>query len=185
MGSGSYLKRSQEKYGLENFTKEILAVFDNPDSMFEMESILVNEEFVRRTNTYNLKEGGFGGWPPNAIASYTKRRKENLELNDMFIEQRRRCGKMAHIRRKSSKELDDIFRENCRLAFKGRTHTEEAKRAIGKANSIHQQGINNSQYGTMWITTGLDNKRIKKTDSIPDGWRKGRTLSLTGEKGGI
>lgn len=33
----------------------------------------------------------------------------------------------------------------------------------------------NSQYGTMWITNGRENKKIKKdVDNIPDGWYKGR-----------
>jgi hypothetical protein len=42
-------------------------------------------------------------------------------------------------------------------------------------NSIRQGGVNNSQYGTMWITDGTQNKKIKKTDIIPTGWNKGRT----------
>jgi hypothetical protein len=35
---------------------------------------------------------------------------------------------------------------------------------------------NCSQYGTMWITDGLNNRKIKKDDSIQEGWRKGRTI---------
>ena len=33
----------------------------------------------------------------------------------------------------------------------------------------HQQGKNNSQYGTMWITNGADNKKIKKELPISEG----------------
>ena len=38
----------------------------------------------------------------------------------------------------------------------------------------HQQGEKNSQAGTMWITNGKENKKIKKNTFIPCGWNKGR-----------
>ena len=55
MGSGKYLKLAQEKYGLENFKKEILFVFDTPELMYAKEKEIVNEEFLALENTYNLK----------------------------------------------------------------------------------------------------------------------------------
>ena len=58
MGSGQLLKRAQKKYGLSNFSKVLLAVYTNRDDMFDMESLLVNEQFVRSKNTYNIKLGG-------------------------------------------------------------------------------------------------------------------------------
>jgi len=61
MGSGQLLKRAQKKYGLSNFSKVLLAVYTNRDDMFDMESLLVNEQFVRSKNTYNIKLGGEGG----------------------------------------------------------------------------------------------------------------------------
>jgi uncharacterized cupin superfamily protein len=62
MGSGKYLKMSQNKYGLNNFKKEIISIFDNKKEMLDLERDLVNEEFVLRKDTYNLKIGGEGGW---------------------------------------------------------------------------------------------------------------------------
>ena len=62
MGSGKYLVHAQKKYGMENFKKEILFVFDNSEEMYAKEAEIVNEEFLVTENTYNLKVGGFGGW---------------------------------------------------------------------------------------------------------------------------
>jgi len=56
----------------------------------------------------------------------------------------------------------------------GATLSDESKQLIGKANSIHQQGSGNSQFGTMWITNETENQKIKKDSIIPHGWRKGR-----------
>ncbi len=62
MGSGKYLKHAKEKYGIENFQKEILEFFDTSEEMFEKEHEIVTEEFVASESTYNLKCGGRGGW---------------------------------------------------------------------------------------------------------------------------
>ena len=59
MGSGKLLKRSIEKYGIENFTKEIIYVFNNEQQMNLAEKILVVPDI--ETN-YNLCSGGKGGF---------------------------------------------------------------------------------------------------------------------------
>ena len=66
--------------------------------------------------------------------------------------------------------------------FQGKTHREETKRMIGSANSVKQRGENNSQHGTVWITNGSDNKKIKKNDDIPKGWYKGRVINIVKEQ---
>ena len=48
------------KYGAANFKKEILFDFDTEKEMLDKERELVNEEFVKRRDTYNCVVGGQG-----------------------------------------------------------------------------------------------------------------------------
>lgn len=62
LGSGKRLTNAIKKYGAEYFTKEVLHILDTREAMYSKERELVNEEFVKRIDTYNLKLGGDGGW---------------------------------------------------------------------------------------------------------------------------
>jgi hypothetical protein len=58
--------------------------------------------------------------------------------------------------------------------WKGRKHKTSSKIKIGQKSSIHQEGSGNSQYGTFWITDGINNKKCRDESLIPKGWKKGR-----------
>ena len=62
-GSGFYLKRAQEKYGISNFIKDILFDFDNFDDMNnkERELVQLSNCFPYNEMSYNLREGGNNG----------------------------------------------------------------------------------------------------------------------------
>ena len=61
LGSGEFIMRSVRKHGSQNFNREILFEFENSDEAFLKERELVNEDFVKRRDTYNMKIGG-SGW---------------------------------------------------------------------------------------------------------------------------
>jgi hypothetical protein len=63
MGSGKILKQAIKKYGVENFKKEIIEFYNSDEEVFLAESELVNKQFVKDENTYNLSLGGPGGYP--------------------------------------------------------------------------------------------------------------------------
>lgn len=58
LGSGTRIRNAIKKYGKSNFTKEIIAVFDNYKDMDALERKIVNEEFIKRSDTYNVILGG-------------------------------------------------------------------------------------------------------------------------------
>ena len=60
-GSGIALKRSIKKYGKQNFTFHLEIELQNEEEMNLLEKFVVNEEFLKRSDVYNLKEGGEGG----------------------------------------------------------------------------------------------------------------------------
>ena len=56
MGSGKILKRSQEKYGIENFEKNILDFFNTYQEALDAERAMVTVDFINSDNNYNVKE---------------------------------------------------------------------------------------------------------------------------------
>ena len=180
MGSGKHLKRAQAKHGIENFKKEILFQFDNEAEMNAKESELVTKEFCLQENTYNLCPGGKGGW---GYLNTSGKSNTGWKTNGSAaaIE---RCKRGAESFKKKLSN-DQAFKDHYlairpnfviagRTSFLGKSHNDETKRKIGEINSQHQSGSKNSQFGTMWITDGQTNKKIKKIDIIPEGWYKGR-----------
>lgn len=62
--------------------------------------------------------------------------------------------------------------------YTSRVH-EKQRQQFSEYLSLKQQGINNNQYGTIWIYNEKLNqcKKINKNDNIPDDWKKGRVLN--------
>lgn len=58
MGSGLKLKRAFKKYGIENFTKEIIKFFDTREELADYEADIVTEVLVNDSNCYNTSLGG-------------------------------------------------------------------------------------------------------------------------------
>ena len=74
-------------------------------------------------------------------------------------------------------ELKEIAKNNLKLASKAALSNESKNKRKHTFKRInHQKGIKNSQYGTIWITDGVANKKLQKHLPIPLGWIKGRYI---------
>lgn len=62
MGSGIHIKRAIAKYGVKNFQKDILFEYENENEAYAKEAEIVNEDFLKRSDTYNITLGGVGGF---------------------------------------------------------------------------------------------------------------------------
>jgi hypothetical protein len=87
MGSGLYIKRAYKLHGMQNFKKEILEFFNTAKEMFQAEAKIVNEEFVKNENTYNLSCGGKGGYKSEKIYNSPERSTKirNACLNKVVV----------------------------------------------------------------------------------------------------
>lgn len=183
IGSGKNLHRAYEKHCKENFTKEILFVFDTEDEMNAKEAEIVTEEFCLREDTYNICKGGHGGFGyinSNPESFLTKERLEALRQNSSLGT---KAWKHLYTNdvdfRSQHLEITKNARNFLRKkypngTFLGRNHSEESKAKMKQSKLNHGSGQNNSQFGTMWITNGSSNRKIKSVDIIPEGWYKGR-----------
>lgn len=195
MGSGKILKRSIEKYGIDKFKKEILFECDSLEEMNQKEADIVDEEFVARLDTYNIKLGGQGGWDfcnNNLDIDYKERSingnkkfQELLQNREYFCWYNKKLDIICQSPEWIEKVKNGIYEKIKRDGFfhKSHKHTDESKAKIGKANSVHQKGEKNSNYGKCWIYNEelKESKSIKKDELhfwIEKGWKKGRKMKF-------
>ena len=185
-GSGVSISKDIEEFGAHNFTREILFIYETEQEALDKEKELVTVEFCQRIDTYNSHRGGTGSW-----GKCNKSGKNLYGYNGYTPNVKDNFAKALETRRRMKIDDPEAYEKMCRnnsIAIKrtweenghpwdGRNHKEETKILIGEKAKIHQLGTGNSQYGTMWITNGISNKKILKDSAeIPPGWRKGRVM---------
>ena len=194
MGSGKLISLAIKKYGKGNFTKEILHVFDNAEDMFSMESKLVNTNFVKDDLTYNLKEGGLGGFDHinnfgiNGTEKGVERRRQlwNTAWQDEWRDRQREGiesmteEKITVMCKRRVESIRKTYGSDAFKTFTGKKHSEESKQKMRKSAKGKHNGNKNSQYGMMWIynSTLKENKKIPKDSPIPKDWIKGRKIKF-------
>jgi hypothetical protein len=136
-GSGKVLKHAIKKHGIENFTKEILHVFDT-----ELEMNAKEKELVElNESSYNLCPGGKGGWgyvnanglnnDSNNKERYERSRKtliHRLQNEPELLKKYQECrmkATLAGFKKVSEKYPDGSWRN--------KKHTEETKKKISKS----------------------------------------------------
>lgn len=198
LGSGKLIQRSINKYGKENFKKDILNFFDTYLEALNYEKELVNINFINLDNNYNLKTGGYGS---SFISEETKRiisqiQKENWknpEYREKMLKHFRlpeRCKKISdkikdYIKNNNEEfkdRMDKINHDPEKIKKTAEKHTgmkrsEETKKrqSISKKIFIEKNGTEAFGKGLTYIHNieTKERKRANKNDPIPNGWAKG------------
>lgn len=180
LGSGDLLKQAIQKYGKENFKREIIRTFETEEDAYLFEKSLIEDWMIESENCYNLKEGGKGvgsgsnhPWFGKKHSPQTLETLSNLKRNPETIE------KIASSNR--GKKRSEEFRMSRRLAQTGKRHSEETKRKMSsshagdkhpmygkshseetkKAWSALKMGSNNNRFGTVHTPETIE--RMKKS----------------------
>jgi hypothetical protein len=142
--------------------------------MIAKEIELVNEDFIKRKDTYNIALGGKGGIINEAHNK--KLSKIGIKaFKDKLLDEDYRINFINKCRESKIGKLNPAYGKNYN-GFKGRKHTKKSIKKIKESLVGKQSGSNNSQFGKTWITNGKDNMKIYRGSEIPEGWILGRKM---------
>lgn len=124
MGSGVLITLAIEKYGVDNFTKEILEFFPTRNDALVRESELVTMKEVNDPMCYNLMPGGLSG----AIKKYTEEQlKEHIReyMHKYNADNKERRKKYNEINKEKIFAYSQVYMQEYRRVNKDRLHEYE------------------------------------------------------------
>ena len=132
MGSGIHIRRAIKKHGIENFSKTIIDVCDDTEMAFELEALIVDVDFLKRSDTYNLCGGGIGGGVGECAPMFGRNHSEETRL------------KMSanNVGMKGKNHTEDA-RAKMSANHVGKTHAPEARAKMSAAKT----GDRNHMFG--------------------------------------
>ena len=179
MGSGRRLRASMRKYGVDNFSKEILEFFETRDLLIEAEKNAITPEMITDKNCMNLMGGGSGGF---VSEEHYKRigKIRNEKLNNLLkTDENFKLEWLENMKKGVKKAMDSgkmkTWKQN--YDWTGKNHTNETKQKI----SDKMIKIGNSQLNTCWVSKDENKKKINVFELetyIANGWVRGKLSNI-------
>ena len=158
LGSGRAIVSAIKKHGRANFSKEILHVFDNKESMESAERRLVTERLISDPLCYNLALGGQGGNIGPIVNEKIGRAMSACLKGKPKSEAHKAALRKSHTGRKISQELKERISKSVSKKWRSLT-TEERKSKFGHA------GNTNGFYGKVHSATTVEKIKTSIGDS--------------------
>ena len=125
MGSGKLLKKAIDKYGKENFKKDILQICESEEMAYEWEKVYIEQiKAYENPMYYNMAMGGFG-----FTSEENRKLWKNHEYRKIQSERMKKMWENPHYR----KHMSEAHKGQV-SPMKGKRHTKEAREKIIKAN---------------------------------------------------
>ena len=169
--SSKYVKEFREEHG-DPDRIEVRKVFKSSKQAIEWETKFLKRVRVIEKDNWLNQSYTDGRWCNSGHSVETRRKLSEAAKGKKISEETRRKLSEASKDKKHSEET----RRKMSEAAKGRKHNEETRRKISEALKRKKREMRNFQSKKFWITDGVNNRMVFEGDSIPDNWRKGRTM---------
>jgi group I intron endonuclease len=168
VGSGNRIRAAIKKYGRENFVRETLSEFSCLEDAYSAEAEMVTQEFIERSDTYNICLGGYGGGiqtpemrAKNSASKKGRKFSEEHRKNISNYQKNRTEEHRANIGAgHKGKIISPEQKAKLSIAGKGRKHTPEAKAKM----SIAQLG-NKKRLGKTHVTSAETKEKLRAANS--------------------
>jgi hypothetical protein len=136
MGSGKVIKDAIKKYGIDNFKKDIIEFFEDSISMYNSEKLIVNEEFLKRDDVYNIRRGGFGGFDYlNSIKTTEERSRQGKNChihNPNLANTNFANGRTSESNKRTVQTVKKLYGDDYYVKFGSKPKTEAHKLSLSK-----------------------------------------------------
>jgi hypothetical protein len=187
LGSGKLLKRAIEKYGPDSFTREILQFFDKPEDAFEYEKEIVNRDYVKREDTYNLSVGGnvcilygehngfYGKKHSPETVSIIREKNQGKKHTDEAKEKISHASKAnwenpeyrsKMIEKFTGRVFTEETKQKISKSHTGKVFSEETKAKISKAKTEFFANITEEEYSNWYNKTHGEEQRRKRSETL-------------------
>lgn len=188
IGSGKRFLRAVNKYGKENFTREIVQYFSNIKNAYSLEAAIVTPDLLLDEHCLNIAVGGMGGAVYGRKLS--EEAKQNISKHSVFKDNIKRQEVIDKISKTlKGRPLSGTHKQSISSALKGRQKTKEhlqhMSQSLRKSQKLkntlsskeYKEKMSNSLKGMIFINNGIINKRVKDTEKdifLNNGWQLGR-----------
>ncbi len=146
MGSGHLILRAINKYGVDNFSKTILASFENREDAYRAEAEIVTPKFLLREDVYNINRGGDGGRYYMNLTKTAEQRTEHSRLGAAAIHSRTIEEKQATFDKISKALTGKKYRKGVKTAPEETSRKRKEKMAGKKLHPVTRKWVSKEDY---------------------------------------